>query len=56
MQPHVPLWSAAPDMYDALKVAFEYLDAIPETAAGGDDEAIRIARLCRAALAKARGE
>jgi len=56
MQPIAPLWSAAPDMYDALKAAFEYLDAIPETAAGGDGEAIRIARLCRAALAKARGE
>lgn len=52
----VPMWSAAPDLYTALQAAFEYLDAIPESAAGGDDEAVRIARQARAALAKARGE
>lgn len=56
MEASARLIAAAPELYEALQSAFEYLDAIPEAAAGGDDEAVRLARLARAALAKARGE
>jgi hypothetical protein len=50
------LIAAAPEIYDALRDVFEYLDAIPESAAGGDDEAVNLARKCRAAIAKADGK
>lgn len=50
------LVAAAPDLLDALQAAFEYLDMIPESAAGGCDEAVRIARKARAAIAKATGK
>jgi hypothetical protein len=56
LEANARLIASSPDLYDALQAAFEYLDAIPETTAGGDDEAVRIARQARAALAKARGE
>ena len=35
---------------DVLKKCAEYLECIPETAAGGDDEAARLAKLARKAL------
>jgi hypothetical protein len=50
------LISAAPEMYEALRDVSEYLDAIPESAAGGDDEAASLARKCRAAIAKVEGK
>lgn len=46
---------AAPDMLDVLRRAFEYLDNIPETAAGGDDEAVEIARAAKKVIAQAEG-
>jgi len=45
----------APDLLDVLRLAFEYLDNIPETAAGGDDEAVRIARAAKKVIAQAEG-
>jgi hypothetical protein len=50
------LIAAAPALFSALQAAAEYLDGIPESAVGGDDDAVRIARNAFAALAKARGE
>jgi hypothetical protein len=50
------LIAAAPEMYEALREVFEYLDAIPESAAGGDDDAVNLARKCRAVLDKAEGK
>jgi hypothetical protein len=35
---------------DALQRCFEYLDCIPEAAAGGCDNAVRLARIARKAL------
>jgi hypothetical protein len=55
-EPNARLIAAAPDLFLALQAAAEYLDGIPESAAGGDDDAVRIARNAFAALAKARGE
>lgn len=43
-------------VYAALIACAEYLECIPESKAGGDDEAGRLAKAARAALAKARGE
>jgi hypothetical protein len=48
--------SAAPALCEALQACRDYLDAIPESAAGGDDEAISLVRKADAVLAKARGE
>ena len=50
------LIAAAPGLYDALREVFEYLDAIPESAVGGDDDAVWLARKARAAIAKAEGK
>ncbi len=47
------LIAAAPEMLSALRRAFEYLDNIPETSAGGDDEAVEIARAAKAAIKQA---
>ncbi len=56
MDANARLIAAAPDLFVALQAAAEYLDGIPESAAGGDDDAVRIARNAFAALVKARGE
>lgn len=40
-------------MLSALRRAFEYLDNIPETSAGGDDEAVEIARAAKVAIKQA---
>ena len=50
------LHAAAPELLDALREAFGYIDCIPETAAGGDDAAIGLAKRLHAAIAKATGE
>ena len=47
---------SAPELYDVLREVFEYLDAIPESAAGGDDDAVRLGRKARAALDMAEGK
>ena len=49
------LIQAAPDLLDALRACAEYLGCIPETAAGGDDEAMRLTRLASDVLARATG-
>jgi len=41
-----------PDLLAAVRSARDYLSCIPESAAGGDDDAVRIARQCDAALAR----
>jgi hypothetical protein len=35
---------------EALRACCDYLDCIPESAAGGDDEALRLVKMARAAL------
>lgn len=50
------LIAAAPDMLDALISCFTYLSFIPESAAGGDDDAVMLAKRARAAIAKATEE
>lgn len=49
------LVEAAPNLFDVLRDCFEYLDCIPESAVGGDDEAVALARRARAALEAAAG-
>ena len=44
------LIAAAPDLHAALQLCYEYLDGIPESAAGGDDEAVRLARIAKTVL------
>jgi hypothetical protein len=44
------------DLLDSLREAYGYIDCIPETAAGGDDAAIGLAKRLRAAIAKAEGK
>lgn len=39
----------------ALQEAADYLEHFPETAAGGDDEAVKLAAKCRHALAQSKG-
>ena len=41
----------APDLATALRACAEYLECIPETAAGGDDAAAKLAQFARSALA-----
>jgi hypothetical protein len=55
-QPLADLLAAIPVLCDAMSDACDYLECIPETAAGGDTEAALIAIAGRAALAKIRGE
>jgi hypothetical protein len=43
------------DLLAALEEAADYLECIPESSAGGDDEAIRICKKARALLAKVNG-
>ena len=50
------LLEAAPDLLEALQQCWEYLDCIPESAAGGDDEAVRLAKKARARIKQATGE
>ena len=40
-----------PDLATALRACAEYLECIPETAAGGDDAAAKLAQFARSALA-----
>lgn len=47
--------AAAPGLYAALRACAEYLACIPETAAGGDDEALLLTRMALATLAKVEG-
>lgn len=49
------LISAAPEMLAALIAARDYLSCIPESAAGDDDDAMRLCRDAGAAIAKATG-
>lgn len=44
--------AAAPDMETALRMCRDYLSCIPESAAGGDDDAVYLARIASEALAK----
>ena len=48
--------ATAPELLAALQLCMEYLDCIPESAAGGDDDARRLVMIARAAIAKATGE
>ena len=50
------LIAAAPSMLDALRDCFEYLDGIPESATGGDDDAVNLASRARKALDLATGK
>ncbi len=50
------LIAAAPLMLEALEKARDYLSCIPESAAGGDDDAVRLCREIEAAIRAARGE
>jgi len=45
--------AAAPTLLAALIECYEYLDAIPESAVGGDDVAVALARKARAAIKEA---
>jgi len=49
------IMEAAPELLAVLRRAFEYLDNIPETSAGGDDEAVLIARAAKAVIKQAMG-
>lgn len=49
------LVEAAPELLKVLREAWEYLDCIPESAAGGDDEARAIAERAYVAIKKAGG-
>jgi hypothetical protein len=49
------LMAAAPDLLAALQECVDYLDCIPEAAAGGCDDARKLVRIARAAIAKATG-
>lgn len=51
--PNALLMAASPELLAALRICVDYIDCIPESAAGGDDEAVKIARTCRAVIAKA---
>ena len=44
--------AAAPDLLAELRRAVDYLDCIPESAAGGDDEARAIVLRARALIAR----
>jgi hypothetical protein len=41
---------------EALTECANYIDCIPESAAGGDDDAIRLARIARAAIKASEGK
>lgn len=49
------LIASAPQMLEALEDAADYFHDIPESSVGGDDEAVRIASVIRAAIAAAKG-
>jgi hypothetical protein len=49
------LIAAAPDLLEALRLCRDYLSCIPESAAGGDDEAVRLERAASALIAQATG-
>lgn len=55
-QANARLIAAAPELLEALRAARDYLSCIPESAAGGDDEAARLARLASSAIRKATGD
>ena len=44
--------AGAPDLEAALRLCRDYLSCIPESAAGGDDEAVYLTRIANEALAK----
>lgn len=48
-----PGWA---EMLAALAACADYLSMIPESAAGGDDDAVRLERIAREAIRKATGE
>lgn len=48
------MW-AAPDMYEALREAYEYLSGAVGTAEGGDDEAVMLARKLKRVLKEVDG-
>jgi len=50
----VQAWNAHDPLLAALQACWEYMDLIPESAAGGDDEAVRLARIAKEAIIKAR--
>lgn len=50
------LIAAAPDLYDLLAECAEYMDYIPESAAGGDDVARAIVQRAKKILAKVEAE
>lgn len=50
------LIAAAPDLLEVLRACHGYLSCIPESAAGGDDEAIQLTRRAAAVIAKAEGQ
>lgn len=49
------LIAAAPDLLEALRACHDYLSCIPESAAGGDDDAVGLTRRAAAAISKATG-
>ncbi len=49
------LIAAAPDLLAALKECADYLSCIPESAAGGDDDAVRLQRMAMTAIKRAEG-
>lgn len=50
------LIAAAPELHNLARAARDYLSGIPETAAGGDDEAVKLTRDLSALLARIEGE
>ena len=49
------LIAAAPELHDLARAARDYLSGIPETAAGGDDAAVKLTRDLDAILARIGG-
>lgn len=56
MPKQATLIAAAPKLLEALRRCADYLDCIPESAAGGDDEAGRLTREARRSIAQATEE
>ena len=55
-EPLTPLTIAAPRLLEACTRARDYLSTIPESAAGGDDDAVALCRVLYEAIKAAIGE
>lgn len=50
------LIAAAPELLNILRKCRDYLSCIPESSAGGDDDAVMLAQEASSVIAKATGE